>query len=145
MSDETPAPGNWNARIMAEFRANGGKVGGPFEGAPMLILHTTGAKSGVERETPLMYQDLGNGTVAIFASYAGAPTHPAWYNNLVANPVAEIEVGRRRIRVRARRASGRDGCPQPSARERDAARTAEDSGPYRDVVRCYVARVSGCG
>ena len=106
MSDETPAAGDWNARIMAEFRANGGKVGGPFEGAPMLILHTTGARSGAERETPLVYQDLGNGTVAIFASYAGAPAHPAWYHNLVAHPAVTVEIGTGTQTFRARVAVG---------------------------------------
>jgi deazaflavin-dependent oxidoreductase (nitroreductase family) len=71
---------DFNTKIIREFRENGGRVGGPFEGAPLLILHTTGAKSGTVRESPVMYKDLG-GSYAVFASKGGAPTHPAWYHN----------------------------------------------------------------
>lgn len=84
---------DWNRQIIEEFRANGGRVGGNFEGAPMLILHTTGAKSGAERVIPLMYQDLGDGRVAVFASKAGAPSNPDWYRNLTANPQVTAEIG----------------------------------------------------
>jgi deazaflavin-dependent oxidoreductase (nitroreductase family) len=83
---------DWNASIVAEFRANGGKVSGPFEGAPMVILHTTGAKSGKERINPLMYLPDGD-KVVIFASKAGAPSNPDWYHNIVANPSVTLEVG----------------------------------------------------
>ena len=83
---------DFNAAVIAEFRANGGIVGGPFEGASMLVLHTTGARSGEERIVPLVYQDLG-GPVAIFASKAGAPTNPDWYHNLVADPSVTVEIG----------------------------------------------------
>lgn len=83
---------DWNAQIMAEFRANGGKVGGPFEGAPMVILHTTGAKTGKARETPLMCRQEGD-AIAVFASKAGAPDNPDWFHNLKANPAVSIEVG----------------------------------------------------
>lgn len=103
MADET---NDWNAQIMAEFRANGGKVGGQFEGAPMVIIHTIGAKSGAERETPLMYQDLGDGPIAIFASYAGAPAHPAWFHNIVAHPEITVEIGTETKRYRSRVAAG---------------------------------------
>ncbi|MEZ5237439.1 MAG: nitroreductase family deazaflavin-dependent oxidoreductase [Microthrixaceae bacterium] len=96
---------DWNARIIEEFRANQGRVGGQFEGAPLLLLHSTGAKSGKERVNPMMYQDLG-GSYAVFASKAGAPTNPDWYHNLVANPEASIEVGTDTIEVRARVAEG---------------------------------------
>lgn len=82
-----------NANIIAEFRANGGTVGGHFEGAPILLLHTTGAKSGLERINPMMYQDLGGGSVAVFASKAGADTDPDWYRNLTANPDVVAEIG----------------------------------------------------
>ncbi|MEZ5298372.1 MAG: nitroreductase/quinone reductase family protein [Ilumatobacteraceae bacterium] len=68
---------DWNQQIIDEFRANDGKVGGMFEGMPMLILHSTGRKSGQERLNPLAYQQL-DGAWAIFASKAGAPTHPDW-------------------------------------------------------------------
>jgi deazaflavin-dependent oxidoreductase (nitroreductase family) len=83
---------DWNSQIIEEFRANGGKVGGNFEGAPLLLLHTRGARSGKERVNPMMYQDLGR-SVAVFASKAGADTNPDWYHNLVANPEVSAEIG----------------------------------------------------
>ena len=83
---------DWNAKIIQEFRANDGRVGGQFEGAPMLLLHTTGAKSGQERVNPMMYLDL-EGRRFVFASKAGADTHPDWYHNLRAHPQVEVEVG----------------------------------------------------
>ncbi|MGE0057744.1 MAG: nitroreductase family deazaflavin-dependent oxidoreductase [Dehalococcoidia bacterium] len=82
----------WNNNVMAEFRANGGKVGGVFENMPLLILHTKGAKSGNEHQTPLVYME-DEGKYVIFASQGGAPKHPSWYHNLVANPDVTIEVG----------------------------------------------------
>jgi deazaflavin-dependent oxidoreductase (nitroreductase family) len=96
---------DWNTAIIDEFRANGGKVGGNFEGAPLLILHTTGAKSGQERLAPVMYQAVGD-DVAVFASKAGAATHPDWYHNLVADPTATVEVGDETYEVKARIAEG---------------------------------------
>lgn len=96
---------DWNAGIIDEFRANAGTVGGPFEGAPMLILHTTGARSGSERVHPLVYQADGDRLV-IFGSKGGAPTHPGWYHNLVANPEVTVEVGTETIALRARVAEG---------------------------------------
>lgn len=87
-----PAPTDFNASIIAEFRANGGKVGGPFEGAPMVLLHTTGAKSGKERVNPLVYTRDGDRYVVI-ASKGGAPTNPDWYHNVRANPRVTLEVG----------------------------------------------------
>jgi deazaflavin-dependent oxidoreductase (nitroreductase family) len=91
----------WNAGIISEFRDNGGKVGGIFEGAPLLLLHHAGAKTGTPRVNPLMYQDLGS-SYAIFASKAGAPTNPDWFYNLQANPVTTIEIGADTITVAAR-------------------------------------------
>jgi len=85
-------PDDWNTKIIAEFRANGGKVGGPFEGAPVLLLHTIGAKTGQERVNPMMYQAVGD-DYAVFASKGGAPTNPDWYHNLVANPQVRAEIG----------------------------------------------------
>ena len=96
---------DWNARIIEEFRANGGVVGGDFEDARLLILHTTGAKSGQPRVQPLMYQAVGDG-FAIFASYAGGPRNPGWYHNLVAKPGVSIEVGTGTVEVTARVADG---------------------------------------
>lgn len=96
---------DWNSRIIEEFRANGGKVGGSFEGAPLLLLHTTGARSGLERVNPVMYQDLG-GSVAVFASKGGAPTQPDWYHNVVAHPDVTAEIGTSTRTFRARTAHG---------------------------------------
>jgi deazaflavin-dependent oxidoreductase (nitroreductase family) len=92
---------DFNGKIIAEFRANGGKVGGPFEGADMLLLHHTGAQSGTQRVSPLAFQWVGE-SFAVFASKAGAPENPAWYHNLVAHPDATVEVGNATVRVRAR-------------------------------------------
>jgi deazaflavin-dependent oxidoreductase (nitroreductase family) len=97
----------WNEKIIAEFRANGGKVGGRFAGAPMLLLHSTGAKSGQLRVNPMMYQQVGE-SFAVFASKGGAPTNPDWYYNLVANPRATIEVGTESFEVNARVARGEE-------------------------------------
>jgi deazaflavin-dependent oxidoreductase (nitroreductase family) len=83
---------DWNNGIIAEFRANEGRVGGQFEGAPILLLHTTGAKSGTERVSPMMYLDH-EGHLYVFASYAGADSHPDWYRNLTANPAVRVELG----------------------------------------------------
>jgi deazaflavin-dependent oxidoreductase (nitroreductase family) len=96
---------DWNKRIIDEFRANGGKVGGQFAGAPLLLLHTTGAKTGQARVNPMMYLADGDDHV-VFASKAGAPTNPDWYHNLVANPRASIEVGDQTLNVVARVADG---------------------------------------
>ncbi|AYJ49813.1 nitroreductase family deazaflavin-dependent oxidoreductase [Rhodococcus sp. P1Y] len=96
---------DFNEQVIAEFRANHGKVGGPFEGAPLLLLHTTGAKSGKQRISPLMYLPDGDNYV-IFASKAGSDTNPAWYHNLKANPGATIEVGDDTISVAAEEVTG---------------------------------------
>jgi deazaflavin-dependent oxidoreductase (nitroreductase family) len=92
---------DFNGKVIEEFRANGGRVGGPFQGADVLLLHHTGARSGTERLTPLMYQPVGEG-YAVFGSKAGAPANPDWYHNLVANPDATIEVGTDTVKVVAR-------------------------------------------
>ena len=97
---------DWNAKIIEEFRVNGGEVGGQFEGAPLLLLHSTGAKSGKERVNPVMYQDLGEGSVAVFASKAGAPDNPDWFHNVSANPQVEAEIGTEVRRFTARVAEG---------------------------------------
>lgn len=95
-----------NAVVIDEFRANAGKIGGQYEGAPVLLLHTVGARTGRERVTPLMYQDLGSGAFAVFASKGGAPSHPDWYHNLVAHPDVTVEVGTEVHSRRARTATG---------------------------------------
>jgi deazaflavin-dependent oxidoreductase (nitroreductase family) len=92
---------DWNAKVIEEFRANGGRVGGSFEGAPLLLLHHTGAKSGQERVNPMMYLAVGD-SFAVFASAAGAERNPDWYHNLIAHPEARVEVGTEMIDVTAR-------------------------------------------
>ena len=101
---------DWNARIIDEFRANGGRVGGGFEGRPLLLLHHVGARSGAQRITPLMYQALDGG-FAIFASKGGAPTNPDWLYNLMATPEVAIEVGAETIDVAARIAGSAEREP----------------------------------
>ena len=81
-----------NARVVEEFRANGGKVGGWFEGKDVLILHTIGARSGLPRLTPLVYRREGDRTF-VFASKGGSDTHPDWYYNIKANPSVTAEIG----------------------------------------------------
>ncbi|MCZ0727325.1 nitroreductase family deazaflavin-dependent oxidoreductase [Mycolicibacterium iranicum] len=81
-----------NRTVIDEFRANGGKAGGIFEGKPLVLLHHIGAKSGTERIAPLVYLP-DNGRVYIFASKGGADTNPDWYHNLVANPEVTVEIG----------------------------------------------------
>lgn len=89
---DTAALDEFNRNIVEEFRANGGKVGGPFEGGTLLLLHTTGAKSGKTRLSPLAYLTI-DGRMMIVGSYAGAPKNPAWVHNLRAHPRAFIEIG----------------------------------------------------
>jgi deazaflavin-dependent oxidoreductase (nitroreductase family) len=84
---------DYNKAIIDEFRANDGKVGGPFEGATVVLLHTTGAKSGQARVNPLAGLTEDDGTVYVFASAAGRPNNPDWYHNLVAHPEVEVEIG----------------------------------------------------
>jgi deazaflavin-dependent oxidoreductase (nitroreductase family) len=83
---------DWDHQIIEEFRANGGNVGGQFTGVPLLLLTTTGAKSGEPRTSPLAYLSEG-GHIYIFAGNRGAPTNPAWYHNLVAHPDVMVELG----------------------------------------------------
>ena len=89
-----------NRAIIEEFRANDGKVSGQFEGVPLLLLNTTGAKSGLSRTNPLAYF-ADDDRFLIIASYAGAPSNPPWFYNLKANPVVEVEVGTERFKARA--------------------------------------------
>ena len=96
---------DFNARIIDEFRANQGRVGGMFEGSTLLLLHHTGAKSGTPRVTPLGYMRDGD-RYAIFASKAGAPTNPAWYHNLRANPTVTVELPGETFEAKAREATG---------------------------------------
>jgi deazaflavin-dependent oxidoreductase (nitroreductase family) len=92
---------DWNTQVIEQFREGGGKVGGDFEGMPLLLLHHVGAKSGTERVTPLVYQQVGD-AYAVFASKGGAPTNPDWHHNLLATPDTKIEIGTETLDVTAR-------------------------------------------
>jgi deazaflavin-dependent oxidoreductase (nitroreductase family) len=87
--------GSWNDKIIADFRANAGKVGGQFEGAPIVLLHHRGRKSGTEHVSPVMYlpDESDQDTIYVFATKGGAPTNPAWYHNLIAAGTTTVEVG----------------------------------------------------
>ncbi|MFD0886895.1 nitroreductase family deazaflavin-dependent oxidoreductase [Streptosporangium algeriense] len=104
-ADAQPTPQSRNAAVIEEFRANKGKVGGFFEGTDLLLLTTVGARSGRPHTTPAVYVRDGD-TVAVAASYGGAPKHPAWYHNLVANPEVTVEIGTERYQATAVPARG---------------------------------------
>jgi deazaflavin-dependent oxidoreductase (nitroreductase family) len=97
---------DFNQTMIDEIRANAGKVGGPFEGATLVILHTKGAKSGKPRENPLAALVEDDKTVYIFASKGGAPTNPDWYYNLKANPSVEVELGAEKFAATAAEVTG---------------------------------------
>src|SRR3981189_3053098 len=99
---------DYNQPVIDEFRPNDGKVGGQFEGFPLVLVHHKGAKSGTERVNPLAYQRLSDDSIAVFASKGGAPTNPDWFHNLVANPNTSIEIGTERYDVTARVATGEE-------------------------------------
>ncbi len=120
------SPNDWNKQIIEEFHANGGKVGGQFAGASLLLLHTVGAKSHQERINPLAYFKDGEQYV-IIASKAGAPTNPDWYHNILANPDVTLEVGTEHFKAHATVA-------QSQERDRifaDVARQAPGFGEYQ--------------
>jgi deazaflavin-dependent oxidoreductase (nitroreductase family) len=138
------SPADFNAQIIQEFRANEGRVGGMFEGTPLLLLHHTGAKSGKSRVNPLAYQS-DDGRYVVFASNGGAPSDPDWYHNLKARPEVTIEVGSDTVDVLAGEATGAERerlfrsqverTPQFAEYEKKAGRvipvivlTASDSG-----------------
>ncbi|MGB3603605.1 MAG: nitroreductase family deazaflavin-dependent oxidoreductase [Gordonia sp. (in: high G+C Gram-positive bacteria)] len=89
------APQDWNSQIVNEFRANDGRVGGNFEGAPMVLVHHQGRKSGKQNVSPMMYlaDESDPSTVYVFASKGGAPSNPGWYYNLTTAGKATIEIG----------------------------------------------------
>jgi deazaflavin-dependent oxidoreductase (nitroreductase family) len=101
------SPQDFNAQIIEEFRANQGRVGGMFEGTPVLLLHHVGAKTGTSRVNPVVYMPDGNRYV-VFASKAGAPTNPGWYHNLKAHPNITIEVGADTVEVVVSEATGEE-------------------------------------
>ena len=97
----------FNNKVIEEFRANGGKVGGQFAGAAMVLLTTKGAKSGKTYVHPLVYSKDGDRYVLI-ASFAGAPKHPSWYHNIVANPTVTLEIGNEKFQAKAKVTSGEE-------------------------------------
>jgi len=98
---------DWNTKIVEEFRANDGQVGGQFEGAPLVLVHHVGRKTGVERVAPMMYLEADSpDTIYVFASKAGAPTNPDWYLNLVTAGRGEVELGTERYPVTVRELVG---------------------------------------
>ena len=96
------ATNDFNNKIIEEFRANEGRVSGLLAGTPMILIHHIGAKSGMERVTPLACTPQPDGRYVIVASNGGSPTHPSWYHNLKANPRIEVEVGSQTFTVRGR-------------------------------------------
>jgi deazaflavin-dependent oxidoreductase (nitroreductase family) len=101
---------DFNTKIIEEFRANGGRVGGPFAGGTLLLLHHFGARTGTERVSPLAYLKAGD-SYAVFASFAGRPEHPQWFRNLLAHPDVTVEVGTETVKVRARVAGAAERAP----------------------------------
>jgi deazaflavin-dependent oxidoreductase (nitroreductase family) len=91
---------DWNTKVIEEFRANAGKVGGQFKNATMVVITTTGARTGKQRTNPLVYLPVGE-RIVIFASKGGAPTNPDWFYNLRANPLVTVEVGTDKYQARA--------------------------------------------
>ncbi|GAA1994842.1 nitroreductase family deazaflavin-dependent oxidoreductase [Nakamurella flavida] len=114
---------DFNTRIIEDFHAHDGHVGPPFEGAPMVLVHHRGAKSGAERVTPLVWFDDG-GRMVIVASAAGAPSHPAWYHNLLAHPEITVDIGH----------------PERSATTLDV-RAEEITGTERDEIYARIVAI----
>lgn len=121
---------DWNNQIIEEFRGNGGKVGGMFDGAQLLLLHTLGARTGQERVNPLMYLDL-DGHRYVFASKGGADTAPDWYHNLVANPAATVEVGAEKYEATAKPLTG----PERDRVYAEQARRAPQFAEYQEKTK----------
>jgi deazaflavin-dependent oxidoreductase (nitroreductase family) len=127
----TDAANGFNSQVIEEFRANDGRVAGSLAGIPILLLHHVGARSGIERVTPLAYTPHGVGGYLIVASNGGSPTHPSWYYNLRAHPKTRVEIDTETFRVRAEELSGMARAEvwpallaaSPSLREFDAATT----------------------
>jgi len=98
---------DWNRKVIDEFRANEGKVGGMFANMPLVLLHHRGARTGVERINPLAYERVGD-SVAVFASAGGQAKNPDWYHNVVANPDVTVDLGTDRFPARARVSTGEE-------------------------------------
>ena len=105
LAADRKAMDEYNQNVIKEFRANGGKVGGMMQGRPVILITSTGAKTGRELTRPLVYSRDGSRCV-IVASYAGGPHNPPWYHNLVKNPVCTVEIGTEKFRARATPTTG---------------------------------------
>jgi deazaflavin-dependent oxidoreductase (nitroreductase family) len=136
------SPDDFNARIIEEFRANEGRVGGPFEGGRLLLLHHVGARTGTPRINPLMYSRDGDRYV-IFASKAGAPSNPAWYHNLMAHPNTTIEVGTDKINVVASEATGDEHDRLYSAQAESSPQFAEYQAKTDRVIPVVLLTPAG--
>jgi deazaflavin-dependent oxidoreductase (nitroreductase family) len=129
---------DWNSGIIEEFRSNDGTVGGMFAGRPLLLLHHKGAKSGAERVSPLMYQEV-NGSYAVFASKGGADTNPGWFHNLIANPDTSIEIGTDKVDVRARLLDAEEREPIWERQKRDFPQFADyERKTSRDHIPVFI-------
>jgi deazaflavin-dependent oxidoreductase (nitroreductase family) len=128
-----PEPSDWNADIIEEFRANSGKVGGYFEGATLLILHTKGVKTGLPRIKPLDYLPDGERFV-VFGTKGGAPTDPHWVRNVLADTEPSVELGDRVVAVRAVEITG------PEA-DRLYARQVERRPGFAEYKRTTIRRI----
>jgi deazaflavin-dependent oxidoreductase (nitroreductase family) len=133
---------DFNAQIIEEFRANEGRVGGPFEGGTLLLLHHVGARTGTPRVNPLMYRRDGDRYV-VFASKAGAPTSPDWYHNLKAHPNTTIEVGTDTIDVAASEAAGEERDRLYSAQAEETPQFAEYEAKTDRVIPVIVLTPTG--
>jgi len=127
MEHSVTEPSDFNQQLIEEFRANGGETFGLFKGRRLLLLTSTGAKTGEPRTTPLVYSKDGDDLV-IVASKGGAPSNPAWYHNLVSAPAATVEVGTDKFEVRAKVAG-------PGERERLFAQHASDMPAFNDYEK----------
>jgi len=134
---------DWNTNIIDEFRRNAGVVGGVFAGKPLLLLHHLGARSGIERINPLMYQEIEGG-YAVFASKNGADTNPDWFYNVVAHPDTNLEVGTETVAVSARVAVGAERDRIWSKQKRDWPQFAEyEAKTTRDVIPVVILEREG--
>ena len=139
-----PEVSPWNERVVTEFRANCGQVGGEYSGYLMILVHNVGARSGRSRINPLVYQAVGK-DFALFASKRGAPRHPDWYYNLRANPDTVVEVGTATgtevIEVRAREAEGRSarGSGRPRRRRCRSSASTRPSPAGSSPSSCWNA------
>lgn len=106
MTDRPSGASDYNSKIIEEFRANQGRAGGPWADITLILLHHIGARSGIERVTPLAYSQQGEGRFAIWAANGGSPDHPAWSRNLKAHPRVTVEVGARTFTVVAEELDG---------------------------------------